>query len=145
MVVIVPDEGAFAAVVGEADAGLVARSEPRAVGPSGRPRPAAVHVPDVAGVEARLCRNWECRQAFIPPSNSDGGADLTGMREERILYVQDVVHQAFIAVDEQGTEAAAATAVVIGLESAPPPAQLTVDRPFIVAIQHDATGEILFL
>jgi serpin B len=82
--------------------------------------------------------------AFVEPSRPDG-ADLTGMTAERELFVHDVVHQAFISVDEQGTEAAAATAVIIGLESAPPPATLTADRPFLFLIQHDTTGEILFL
>lgn len=82
--------------------------------------------------------------AFVEPSRPDG-ADLTGMTAERELFVHDVVHQAFISVDEQGTEAAAATAVIVGLESAPPPATLTADRPFLFLIQHDPTGEILFL
>ena len=60
------------------------------------------------------------------------------------LVIQDVVHQAFISVDEEGTEAAAATAVTIGVTSASPPATLTLDNPFVFLIQHDSTGEILF-
>ncbi|RPI20576.1 MAG: serpin family protein, partial [Actinobacteria bacterium] len=82
--------------------------------------------------------------AFTDPS-LPGGADFTGITERRELMIQDVIHQAFIAVDEEGTEAAAATAVVIGLTSAPEPAEMVVDRPFLCAIEHSSTGEILFL
>jgi serpin B len=82
--------------------------------------------------------------AFTEPS-LPGGADLTGMTPRRELFVHEVVHQAFITVDEQGTEAAAATAVIIGLESAPPPATVTIDRPFLFLIEHESTGEILFI
>jgi serpin B len=83
--------------------------------------------------------------AFNPPDGSSG-ADFTGITERRELFIQDVVHQAFIAVDEQGTEAAAATAVVIGLTSAPmDPVAFTIDRPFLFVIEHASTGEVLFL
>jgi serpin B len=62
------------------------------------------------------------------------------------LYIQDVIHEAFIAVDEDGTEAAAATAVVVGRTSAPQDVvELTVDRPFLFAIRDNDTGAILFL
>ena len=54
-------------------------------------------------------------------------------------------HQGIVAVDELGTEAAAATAVVVGDDSAPPPAELTVDRPILVLIRDQPTGAVLFL
>lgn len=61
----------------------------------------------------------------------------------------DVVHQANITVDEHGTEAAAATAVVMAAGAAPgqtaEPIELTVDRPFTFMISHAPTGSILFL
>lgn len=82
--------------------------------------------------------------AFTGPSLPDG-ADFTGIIEARELLIHDVVHQAFIAVDEEGTEAAAATAVIIGLESAPMPATVSIDRPFLFLIEHGATGELLFI
>jgi serpin B len=77
--------------------------------------------------------------AFVYPI-----ADLTGMNPSGELYVSDVLHQAFIGVDESGTEAAAATAVVImdgGMPSSP--VELTVDRPFIFFIR-DSSGVLLF-
>lgn len=85
-------------------------------------------------------------EAFAPPA-ADAGADFTGITESRELYVSEVVHQAFIAVDEMGTEAAAATAVILSLTSAPldPPVPMTIDRPFLYFIEHSSTGEILFL
>jgi serpin B len=62
------------------------------------------------------------------------------------LFIKDVIHKAFVAVDEEGTEAAAATAVVIDLTAAPePPIVVTVDRPFILLIRDIETGTILFL
>jgi serpin B len=57
-----------------------------------------------------------------------------------------VVHKAFVAVDEAGTEAAAATAVVIGERAAPAePVEMTVDRPFVFVIRDRQTGTILFV
>jgi serpin B len=74
-----------------------------------------------------------------------GVADLSGMDGTRSLFVQDVVHEAFVAVDEKGTEAAAATAVVVGRTSAPERATFTADRPFVVVIRDNPTGAVLFL
>jgi serpin B len=81
--------------------------------------------------------------AFLPPPG-DGTADLTGIVEARELYVQDVIHQGFVKVDEKGTEAAAATAIVVGETSMPEPASLVLDRPFLFLIQHQSSGEVLF-
>lgn len=76
-----------------------------------------------------------------------GRADFSGMDGTRDLYIQAVLHKAFVAVDEKGTEAAAATAVVVGIVSAPidEPIEFTVDRPFIFLIRDDQTGNILFV
>ncbi len=84
---------------------------------------------------------------FANPFEPDG-ADLTGMTEVRELYVAEVVHQAFIKVDEMGTEASAATAVLGGRGGGgepPPIATFTVDRPFLFFIEHGDTGEVLFM
>ena len=62
------------------------------------------------------------------------------------LFLSDVVHKAFVQVDEEGTEAAAATAVVWRTMAAlNPPEQFRADRPFLFFIRHNATGTILFM
>jgi serpin B len=76
-------------------------------------------------------------------------ADLTGMVDSKTeaLYVDDVYHQGFVAVDENGTEAAAATAVVAraGAAMAPTkPVTFRADHPFAWCIRDLKTGEILF-
>ena len=73
-------------------------------------------------------------------------ADLTGIHPTADLFVSDVIHQANVDVDERGTEAAAATAVVIGRSSAPMvEVRLTVDRPFLFVLRDVPTGAALFL
>jgi len=83
-------------------------------------------------------------ESFIAPPGA-GTADFSGITEGQELYVQDVVHKSFIKVDEQGTEAAAATAVILGLTSLPQPATVTLDRPFLFIIKHRSSGELLFI
>jgi serpin B len=74
------------------------------------------------------------------------GADFSGMTGNRDLFIADVVHKAFVSVDEAGTEAAAATAVVMELTAAPgTPVTVKVDRPFIFLIRDIETGAILFV
>ncbi|MGI9649320.1 MAG: serpin family protein [Acidimicrobiia bacterium] len=85
------------------------------------------------------------KAAFVPPSSGPEGADLTGITEMRELYPSDAFHKSFISLDEEGTEAAAATALIISLESMPQPATFTADRPFLFWIEQSSTGEILFL
>lgn len=75
----------------------------------------------------------------------DAGADFTGISSKGSLAIQDVIHKSFVAVNEAGTEAAAATAVIAGETSAPEPATMTVDHPFIFFIRDNATGAILFV
>ncbi len=74
----------------------------------------------------------------VPP------ADFSGIDGQRDLAISDVIHQANIAVDERGTVAAAATAVVITRTSVVVPS-LIIDRPFIFLIRDDATGATLFM
>ena len=80
------------------------------------------------------------------PIAFSGAADFSGMTGNRELAISDVVHKAFVAVDEAGTEAAAATAVIVGLTAIPEPSvEVTVDRPFIFLIRDIETGAILFV
>lgn len=77
---------------------------------------------------------------------SPGTCDISGIAgAPRELYITGIFHKAFVAIDEEGTEAAAATASVGGSVSAPPPATFHADRPFIFAIYDEPTREILFL
>ena len=79
-------------------------------------------------------------QAFAPAS-----ADFSGMTTTEQLFISDVIHQAFISVDEEGTEAAAATAVMMAGSAAPlEPVTLTLDRPFLFLIRDEPTGSVLF-
>ncbi|MBN2440874.1 MAG: hypothetical protein JXJ04_06000 [Spirochaetales bacterium] len=72
-------------------------------------------------------------------------ADFSGINGERNLFIGDVFHQSFVAVDEKGTEASAATAIVFPESSMPDEATMTIDHPFIFLIVNDDTGAILFL
>lgn len=77
------------------------------------------------------------RKAFTKEAN------FSGIDGKEDLFVQAVMHKAFVKVDEEGTEAAGATSVVIGLLSLPP--QFKADHPFVFLIRHKASGSILFL
>ena len=74
-------------------------------------------------------------------------ADFTRINPEGGLYISRVLHKSYIATDEEGTEAAAVTAVEIGVTSAGPDQvyHFTVNRPFIYFIQEKSTGTILFI
>jgi len=79
--------------------------------------------------------------AFMP-----GAADFSGMNGSRELFISDVLHKAFITVNEAGTEAAAATAVVVSpTADLGTPVVLTIDRPFLFVIRDIPTGIILFV
>ena len=80
------------------------------------------------------------------PSAFSDAADFSGMTGTRDLFISDVFHKAFVSVDEEGTEAAAATAVLMELTSAPAnPIRLVVDRPFLFLIRDTQTNSILFM
>jgi serpin B len=142
MLLIVPDTGRFAEVESQLATGLI--------------DDAVVQLRD--GIEVGLTMpKFEFRtqaslsqalmalgmtSAFDPDT-----ADFSGMTTQEKLFISDVIHEAYIDVDEEGTEAAAATAVVMGLTAAMPGefVQLTIDRPFIFAIRDRETGALLFL
>jgi serpin B len=73
-------------------------------------------------------------------------ADFSGMDGSKALYIAAVLHKAFVAVNEAGTEAAAAAAVIMkskGLPSSPP--AFRADHPFVFLVRENSTGSILFL
>jgi len=87
--------------------------------------------------------------AFDQPRGSANFDQLAPRKPEDYLYISAVFHKTFIAVDEEGTEAAAATAVTMSVGSAaapkPEPPELKIDRPFFYAIQHVPSGTCLFV
>jgi serpin B len=80
------------------------------------------------------------KSAFGPSAN------LSGMDGSSMLYVQDVLHKAFVDVNEKGTEAAAVTVVVVGTKSKPPATpEFRADHPFLFVIRDRKTGTVLFM
>ena len=89
------------------------------------------------------------KTAFDVPPGSANFDKLAPRRPNEYLYLSSVFHKTFIAVDEKGTEAAAATAAVVALATSmvkpAEPIEVKVDRPFLYAIQHVPSGVCLFL
>lgn len=88
------------------------------------------------------------KSAFDIPQGSANFDKIAPRKPNDYLYISNVFHKTFIAVDEKGTEAAAATAVVMMRATAmrPKPAiEVKVDRPFLYAVQHVPSGTCLFL
>jgi serpin B len=82
----------------------------------------------------------------MPVAFSELEADFSGMDGKKDLHIQDVLHKAFVTVDEEGTEAAAATGVIVGTTSMPSNIKdMTIDRPFVFLIRDISTGAILFM
>ena len=80
------------------------------------------------------------------PVAFSAGADFSGMTGNPDLFIGEVLHKAFVSVDEAGTEAAAATAVIMELTAMPgEPVEVTIDRPFIFLIRDIESGTILFI
>ena len=140
MLVIAPDSGSFTKVEARVKDGSLLKE-------------IASGIKHDAGIRLRMPRFTFRSQNLLKPALSALGmptaftdrADLSGISKTGKMLIQDVVHEAFVAVDEEGTEAAAATAVLVGVTSAPSKTiELTIDRPFFFAIRDDATGVILF-
>ena len=91
---------------------------------------------------ANLLKTLGMLNAFDPNQ-----ADFSGIAGGRDLFISDILHKAFVAVDEEGTEAAAATGVVVGVTSAPvePLVTMRLDHPFLFLIRDNDTGSILFM
>jgi serpin B len=90
------------------------------------------------------------KTAFDRPQGSANFDKIAPRTPRDYLYISQIFHKTFIAVDEKGTEAAAATAVAMLAGTAlrsppPPPIEVKVDRPFVYAIQHVPSGVCLFL
>jgi serpin B len=138
MLLILPAEGEFEAVAGAFDAAFF---ESIRTGMS--EHDATVTLPKFE-FESTNSLKQHLRALGMPTAFS-GDADFTALAGGvEQLWIDEVYHKAFVAVDEEGTEAAAATAVVISTESAKPLAEITFDRPFLFALYDEPTGQILF-
>jgi len=141
MVVVLPKEvGLLASVESKLCAGNL-RSELERV----RKREVAVHLPKFKMTTATvdlgdILQNMGMKDAFsLPP------ADFSGMTGKKELFISKVLHKAFVEVNEEGTEAAAATAVVAKAGGPPMSLVFRADHPFIFIIRDNRSGGILFM
>ena len=138
MVILLPQAGRFEEVAGSLDAQKV-----QAILADLQPQAVELALPKFS-FEASFNLN-DPLGALGMPIAFTGSANFSGMDGTRDLFISDVVHKAFVAVDEAGTEAAAATAVIIGRTSVETPVEVMVDRPFVFLIRDIPTGAILFM
>jgi len=139
MVILLPEEGEFAGFEDSLDAerlgAILAALDSRQV---------AVTLPRFE-FESKFSLN-ETLQALGMVNAFSTAADFSGMTPGGGLFISDVIHQAFVAVDEAGTEAAAATAVIMPKSAAPEePIEFTANRPFLFLSRDLESGAILFL
>ena len=144
MTILLPDEGRFREFEDSMDAALVEQ----ALADAQREHLALVMPKFEFESQFELAKTLE--RMGMPNAFDNRASDFSGMDgnscfagDVPCLFIRDVIHQAFVSVDEQGTEAAAATAVMMQLESEP--SELAIDRPFIFLVRDSATGAILFL
>ena len=140
MLLLLPDAGQFAAfetaLTAEKVAGIVARLAGRRLD---------LTMP-LYTVESEFSLAAVLAALGMPAAFSEL-ADFSGIEPQGELSIADVVHKAFVAVDEAGTEAAAATAVIMMTRAMMPedPLVVRVDRPFLLLIRDLQTGAILFV
>ena len=140
MVILLPDKGNFDPFENALNAELLSQ-----ISKDLRPEHVALTMPSFE-FEAQIALGATLEKMGMSDAFDPQLADFSGMDGTKDLYIFDAFHKAFVLVDEKGTEAAAATAVVIGIESAPPPPiVVAVDRPFIFLIRDIATSTTLFV
>ena len=147
MTILLPDEGRFREFEDSLEAALV----DRIIGGLGY-RYVTLGLPRFE-FESQFRLSETLKSMGMPDAFDSAASDFSGMDgrscvagDPECLYIREVVHKAFVSVDEAGTEAAAATGVVMQVESAKPtPISVTVDRPFVFLIQDRETGAILFV
>jgi serpin B len=140
MTIVVPDEGRFS----EVEAKL---SGPWVAGALAKLYPRRVHVGlPKFGFSTALGLRSQLEALGMTDAFKKWTANFAGMSGAAGLYIRDVVHQAFIGIDEKGTEAAAATAVVVAGDATapPPPKEVLLNRPFVFLVRDLPTQAILF-
>lgn len=141
MLIVVPDRSGFQAFEQTMDAqrieGIVNQLEMQ---------PIALRMPKFGYESAYHLEEEDKLPGMGMPDAFTGLADFTGIDGGYgALFISKVIHQTFISVDEAGTEAAAATAVVIGEIAMPEFMDININRPFIYLIRDTTTGTILFV
>ena len=97
-------------------------------------------------IEAQFNLGQTLSAMGMPDAFDPHRADFSAMIGKKELFISAVIHKAFVEVNEEGTKAAAATGVVVGVTSIPPPSPtFKADHPFIFLIRDNASGSILFL
>jgi serpin B len=141
MVVVLPDDGEFA----EFEASLTAERLDEIIAGMGHNK-GSVSFPKFE-FESKLFLPDALKALGMEQAFEEGIADFSGMHiPPPGLFIKDVIHQSFVSVDEEGTEAAASTAVIVQEESAAAnPFNFTANRPFIFLIRDLDTGAILFM
>ena len=140
MVILLPDSGRFDEFEAALDAGVV-----NAIAEALAYRfDVALTMPRFE-FESKFRLSEALSDMGMPIAFVEAEADFSGMNGEGRLFIQDVVHKAFVAVDEAGTEAAAATAVIVSIVSERQRVEVNVDRPFVFLIRDIETGTILFV
>ena len=144
MTILLPDEGRFREFEDSIDTTLVRRilAETEA-------QPVSLTMPKFE-FESEFTLNETLKNLGMPDAFNGGNADFSGIDGRSCpgscLVIDVVVHKAFVSVDEEGTEAVAATGVVWeAIGELLPRIEVTIDRPFMFLIQDRATGTILFL
>lgn len=140
MDIIVPDEGNFGAFESSLNSDLFNETI-NGLGPTSMMLSMPKFTFESQFNLSNTLKSMGMEDAFDPDN-----ADFSGMTAQNDLFISDVIHKAFVAVDEEGTEAAAATAVIVDVTSAIMyDVTLTIDRPFIFIIRDKPSGQILFI
>ena len=140
MVVVMPDEGSFEAFEDSLDAERM-----NSVIDSMEGQNVALTMPKFE-YDASYQMNETLSEMGMPDAFSSEAANFSGIDGSMDLFIQNVIHKAYVSVDETGTEAAAATGVTVGVTSAPAePIQVEIDHPFIFVIRDIESGTLLFV
>ena len=139
MVILLPDEGRFESFESELDATKYTTILDELAATS-----LTLHLP-----RFEFTADFDLKPVLsamgMPLAFDDEQADFSGITAAERLYVQQALHKAYVLVNEEGTEAAAASIFGSGAMSAPIPHELRIDRPFIFVIRDLPTGTVLFV
>ncbi|MCK5689834.1 serpin family protein, partial [Myxococcota bacterium] len=138
LLAILPDEGSFEDVQAGLDVSFLDNIHQNLVATS-----VSLKLPKV---------EFDTELGLVPTMKSlgmidafEGAADFSGIRATGGLMISDIIHKAFVKIDEKGTEAAAATAVVFVDGAMMGDVELSFERPYIFLIQDNTTGAVLFM